>query len=63
MSLADDLFNNAEQVRGMKIVRNIDIESFITDVRFFVTNAIDDLENDEKESALKTLRELKEELR
>ena len=40
MSLADDLFNNAEQVRGMKIVRNEDIESFITDIRFFVTNAI-----------------------
>jgi hypothetical protein len=63
MSIVDDLFNNAEQVRGMKIVRNEDIESFITDIRFFVTNAIDDLENDEKESALKTLRELKEELR
>ena len=63
MSILQDLYDNAEHRFGSAIIRPAEVEEMIGEILEEIKMAIDDLENDETESALERLNNLRMELR
>ena len=63
MSILQDLYDNAEHRFGSAIIRPAEVEEMVDDITEEIKIAIDDLENDETESALERLNNLRRELR
>ena len=63
MSILQDLYDNAEHRFGSAIIRPAEVEEMIDEILVEIKIAIDDLENDETESALERLNNLSRELR
>ena len=63
MSILQDLYDNAEHRFGSAIIRPAEVEEMIGEILAEIKMAIDDLENDETESALERLNNLRRELR
>ena len=63
MSILQNLYDNAEHRFGSAIIRPAEVEEMVDEITEEIKMAIDDLENDETESALEILKKLKEELR
>ena len=63
MSILQDLYDNAEHRFGSAIIRPAEVEEMIGEILVEINMAIDDLENEETESALERLNNLRRELR
>ena len=63
MSILQDLYDNAEHRFGSAIIRPAEVEEMIGEVTEEIKIAIEDIENDETESALERLNNLRRELR
>ena len=63
MSILQDLYDNAEHRFGSAIIRPAEVEEMVDEILTEIKMAIDDLENEETESALERLNNLRMELR
>ena len=63
MSILQDLYDNAEHRFGSAIIRPAEVEEMVDEITEEIKIAIEDIENDETESALERLNNLRRELR
>ena len=63
MSILQDLYDNAEHRFGSAIIRPAEVEEMVDNITEEIKIAIEDIENDETESALERLNNLRRELR
>ena len=63
MSMLQDLYDNAEHRFGSAIIRPAEVEEMVDYITEEIKIAIEDIENDETESALERLNNLRRELR